>query len=205
MIMPTPDYQGVHCHYTTKADHIDLMNGEPITAVKTYKHAPFSTSFVIGHQTAPENWPLSFERLVRRRITDLENLSLPTSLKMARSLHALVAARKLNEARASIEGRMEHRRRANRPAHQLPPSSFRYKAGPLADLKKPEFVASLEESNKPKDKAKRGHLQDMTVKRGSKTKPKPKPKHKHKAMAYVHQHSTLESVGVQEETRSEGA
>ena len=124
---------------------------------------------------------------------------------MARSLHALVAARKLNEARASIEGRMEHRRRANRPAHQLPPSSFRYKAGPLADLKKPEFVASLEESNKPKDKAKRGHLQDMTVKRGSKTKPKPKPKHKHKAMAYVHQHSTLESVGVQEETRSEGA
>lgn len=143
IVMPEPNYQSAHSHYTTKADHINLETGEPQTAVKAYKHAELEAAPPIGVQRPPATWPMSFEQMIPRKVCDLETLSLPNTPKMAHSRHVSEAEEVLKNARNRLKEKIETARRANRPAHQLPTAP----PDPLTNLRDPDLIAALEEFN----------------------------------------------------------
>ena len=147
--MPAPDYQRVHCHYTTNADNINLISGDPIDAVKTYRHAFLDSGPVVGYQQAPINWPTTSEQIVSRKKTDLDNISPPTTLRPARKL--CTTARPI---RTKQRYREIHTRNETRPTVGLQSqlSSSLVKPQPLSpkESKCPETVATRKKHDKPK-------------------------------------------------------
>lgn len=77
---------------------------------------------------------------------------------MAHSRHLSAAEEVLKNAREQLAARVEEKRRASRPAHQLPPALPDSLARPMANLTNPELIEALEELNEPTPQTKKAKL-----------------------------------------------